>query len=253
MQIACKGERSLIGMPIDLLSLFIGFVTGAVVCAFAWNLSSRTSNKPAETTRISGVWSIKDVVSPGTQLAVLATGVRDVQLPPGSKILVPRADAVGADILATCEVRMHPGVNVNAAIGKDRALVFSGPVAAKSTAMTTLEVNSVRRLQADFGRLWGESTPYIEPVASVSALSGKAGRMVAVSGQAADVIEFRGRKMLRISDGKAAVGVVTSQGDVAQWSGATIRVQGRMVREGGYTYIDASRVDPVGEAPAASA
>lgn len=238
-------------MPIDLLSLFIGFVTGAVVVAIAWNLSSRTA-APAETTRLSGVWSLDDVASAGTRLAILATRIDGVRPPPNSKVLVPRADTVPADVLASCEVRMHPEVRVNAAIGKDRALVFSGTVNPKATAMTTLEANAVRRLQGDFSRLWAESQPYIEPVASVSALSGKAGRMVDVTGRAADVLEFRGKKMLRISDGKAAVGVVTQQGDVSQWSGATIRVTGRMVREGGYAYIDATSVTPLGEAAASA-
>ncbi|MEA3199125.1 MAG: hypothetical protein QOE90_553 [Thermoplasmata archaeon] len=236
-------------MPIDPLSLFIGFVTGAVVVAIAWNLSSRTS-KPTESTRLSGTWSLDDVASPGTRLAVLATRIAEIRLPSNAKVLVPRAESVTPEVLATCEVRMHPEVRVNAAIGKDRALVFSGAVHPKTTAMTTLETNAVRRLQGDFQRLWSESTPYVEPVASVSGLSGKAGRMVEVTGQAADVLEFRGRKMLRISDGKAAVGVVTSQGDVAQWSGATIRVSGRLLREGGYTYIDATAVTPVGQAAA---
>src|SRR5581483_8621247 len=212
-------------MPIDLLSLFIGFVTGAVVVAIAWNLSSRTS-APTETTRLSGVWSLDDVASAGTRLAVIATRVDGLHLPANSKVLVPRADTVPAEVLATCEVRMHPEVRVNAAIGKDRALGFSGTVHPKSTAVTTLEANAVQRLQGDFQRLWAESQPYVESVPSVSALSGKAGRMVDVSGRAADVLEFRGRRMLRLSDGKAAVGVVTSQGDVAQWSGANIRVTG---------------------------
>jgi hypothetical protein len=239
-------------MPIDLLSLFIGFVTGAVVVAIAWNLSSRTA-KPAETTRLSGVWSLDDVASQGTRLAMLATRIEGVHLPPNSKVLVPRADTVPADVLASCEVRMHQEVRVNAAIGKDRALVFSGTVHPRATAMTTLEASAVQRLQGDFQRLWAESQPYIDNVPSVSALSGKAGRMVDVTGRAADVIEFRGRRMLRLSDGKAAVGVVTSQGDVSQWSGANIRVVGRMLREGGYTYIDAQKVEMVGELATAPA
>jgi hypothetical protein len=232
-------------MPIDLLSLFIGFVT------IAWNLSSRTA-RPAEATRLSATWSLDDVANAGTRLAVLATRIDGVHLPPNSKVLVPRADTVPADVLASCEVRMHPEVRVNAAIGKDRALVFSGTVHPRATAMTTLESTAVGRLQADFGRLWAESQPYVEPVASVSGLAGKAGRVVDVTGRAQDVLEYRGRRMLRLADGKAAVGVVTSQGDVSQWSGATIRVVGRMVREGGYTYIDATSVTPTGEMPVAA-
>ena len=228
----------------DLLSIFVGFVIGAVVVAIAWNLSSRTS-RPAATTHLSAVWSLKDVAAQGTQLAVLATRIEGVSVPSGSKVLVPRAESVPPEVLATSEVRMHPDVRVNAAIGKERALVFSGHVHPRATAMTTLEQGAVRRLQADFGKLWSESSPYIEPVASVSGLSGKAGHMVEVSGMAGDVLEFRGKKMLKLSDGKSAVGVVTKQGDVGQWAGATIRVTGKMLREGGYAFIDADHVEPV--------
>ena len=241
------------GMPLDLFSLFLGFVLGVAAAGIAWAMTQRNA-RPAEKAKVTALWSVRDIVEPGARAAFVAEHVAaDVQLPAGTKVVVP-ADAIHAippAILQTCEVRMHPDVRMNAAVGKDRALMFSGSVTAKAHAVVTTEPTAVRRLQNEFERMWSESSPYVEKVA-VHDLVGKAGRHVDVTGKAIDVLEYRGRKMLRLTDGQAQVGVITTNGDVSQWAGSMIRVVGKMHRDGGHAYIEATSVAPVGEARAAA-
>jgi hypothetical protein len=230
---------------VDLLSIFIGVVVGGVATAIAWNLSTRNVRNP-ETTKLTALWTLKDLSVDGGRPAIMAERIDGLQLPMGSKVIVPSGSlgAVHPDIVMSCEVRMHPDVRVNAAIGKDRAIVFSGHVNPKSFALVTMEEAMVRRLQTDFQRMWGEAAAHVEQVA-ISDLAKKEGRVVDVTGRATEVMEYRGRKMLRITDGKTAIGVITQQADVSTFQGGTIRVVGRMHRDGGYPYIDATQVSLV--------
>lgn len=226
--------------------IFIGFLAGVIATVLAWSFSSKAVRNP-ETTRLTALWSLKDVMEPGVRPAVIAESVSGVQFPPGSKLVVPRGQisAVPPEILATCEVRMHPDVRINAVFGKDRALVFSGHVSPKAFAVFTMDAHAVQLLQADFQRMWRESDPYVEVINTISELSGKDGRVVDVSGKAIEILEFRGRKMLRLTDGKVNVGVVTRQQDVAQFQGRDIRVVGRMHREQGYAFLEADKLSLV--------
>lgn len=230
-------------MPLDLLSIFLGFVVGSAAVAIAWNLMQKPVRNP-ETTRLTAVWSLRDLSPQGSRPVMMAESVEGVEVPSGTKIVVPRGriDSVPPSVLASCEVRMHGEVRVNAAVGKDRALLFSGRVSPKSYAVLTMDDNTVRQLQADFERMWRESTPYVEQV-PLKDLGSKAGRFVDVTGQAVDVMEFRGRKMLRLTDGKVAVGVVAKETDVGAYPGSTIRVVGRMHKESGYSFVEADKVE----------
>ena len=221
-------------MPISLLSLFIGFVGGVIATAVAWNLSQKSVRNP-ETAKLTALWSLKDISEPGTRPAVLAETVEGLTLPAGTKVIVPR-DRLEA-------------VRVNAAVGKDRALIFSGHVSPKAFAVFTRDAHTVQLLQSDFQRMWANSEPYVERVGAIADLSGKDGRMVDVTGKAIELMEYRGRKMLRLTDGKYNVGVVTQQADVAAFQGGTVRVVGRMHRENGYAFLEADRLALVQQAP----
>lgn len=232
-------------MPLSLLSIFMGFTLGVAATGFAWHLSTRTVRNP-EKTKITAVWSLKDLAEPGARIAVMAERVDGLTIPSGAKLIVPTGtlSAVPPDVLARCEVRMHNEVKVNAAIGKTEAILFSGRVSPSSTAVVTVHEDIVGRLQNDFARMWGQSTPYIEE-SSISDLKGKEGRIVDVKGRALEMLEYRGRKMLRITDGKSSVGVVTKQKDLTEMTGATVRVVGRMHRDGAYPFIEADQVQLV--------
>lgn len=226
-----------------MLSIFLGFVLGFVATAIVWNLTQRHVRNP-ETTRLTALWSVKDLTEPGTRPGIIAESIEGISFQPGSKVIVPRTGLadVPPQVLATCEVRMHPEVRLNAAVGKDRALIFSGSITPKAFAVYTQDTQTVRLIQEDFQRMWGESVPYIEHVASISQLAEKNGRYVDIQGHALELMEYRGRKMLRLTDGKTNVGVVTEQQDVAEYQGRQVRVVGRMTRENGMAYLKAERV-----------
>lgn len=228
-------------MAVSLLSILLGFIVGVVATAILWTLSQRTIRNP-ETTRLTALWHIQDVTEPGTRPAFLAETIEGVQLPPGSKVIVPSTSSLPPQLLSTCDVRTHPEVRINACVGKDRALVFSGHVTPKSFAVFTMDPAAVHLLQSDFQRMWGESTPYVEHLDSIAALTGKAGRFVEVQGKAVELMDYRGQKMLRLTDGVTNVGVVTSQQDVSKFQGATVRVSGQFKRENGYAFLQADKL-----------
>ena len=232
-------------MPLSLSAIFVGFVLGVAATAIAWHFSTRFVRNP-ERTKVTAVWSLQDLTEPGQRPAIMAERVGGLKIPANAKVIVPTGtlNAVPPEVLATCEVRMHPEVRVNAAIGKDQVILFSGSVAQTSTAVVSINEDIVRRLQNDFARMWGQSTPFVEE-SSMAELGNKIGRIVDVKGRALEVLEYRGRKMLRITDGKLSVGVVTKQRDVVELQGANVRVVGRMHRDGAYPYIEADQVQLV--------
>lgn len=232
-------------MPLSLLSIFIGFLLGIAATGFAWHMTTRTIRNP-EKTKVTSVWSLNDLAEPGTRIGIVAERVEGITVPKNAKVIVPAGtlDSVPASVLASCEVRMHPSVKLNAAVGKEQAVLFSGSVSPSSTAVVSINEDIVRRLQNDFARMWGESTPYVEEV-PIARLGDMTGRLVDVKGRALEVLEYRGRKMLRLTDGKLSVGVVTKQRDVAELQGGIVRVVGRMHRDGAYPYIEAEQVQLV--------
>lgn len=228
-------------MAVSLLSIFLGFVVGVAATAILWSLAQRNVRNP-ETTRLTALWSLQDVVEPGARPAILAERIEAVRLPAGSKVVVPSTSSVPPEVLSSCDVRMHPEVRINACVGKDRALVFSGHVSPKAFAVFTMDPAAVHLLQADFQRMWGESTPYVEHIGAIAELAGKAGRFVEVQGKAVELMDYRGQKMLRLTDGVTNVGVVTSQQDVSKYQGATVRVVGQFKRENGYAFLQADKL-----------
>lgn len=230
-------------MPLDLLSLGIGFTAGVAATGFAWNLAQARTVKNPEHTRVAGAsWALSEV-SRSSPPAVMAERIEGIDVPAGAKVLVPRdrADAVPPRVLALCDVRMHPGVSMNYALGRERALVFSSHMHPRAHAVYTNEESAVKRLQREFTDMWNEAEPYIQKV-PLSAVADMDGRYVEVTGVASEVVEFRGRRMMRLSDGGTTVGVVTPDGGVAELQGKPVLVSGRVSRDGGMVHIDARRV-----------
>lgn len=229
-------------MQLSLLSVFLGVVLGALAASIAWHLSTRQVRNP-ETTHLTTVWQLSDIIAPGTKPAIMAQRVDGMKFPAGSHVILQKGqlDSVAPEVLTSCEVRVHDDVRVNAAVGRDRALVFSGHVSPRAVTVMTLDAQLVRRLQADFTRMWGQSEPYVE-TARIAELAAMEGRLVDVTGRASDLMEYRGRRMLRITDGRTSIGVVTTQEDVARHQGKTVRIVGRVVRENGEAYVEADAI-----------
>ncbi|MHB8605001.1 MAG: hypothetical protein ACYDCK_07055 [Thermoplasmatota archaeon] len=231
-------------MPVSPIEIGIGFVVGVIATAIAWQLSTKSVRNP-ERTRVSAVWGVQEVIAMGDTARIAAerigTGVR---IPEGSHILLKAGatDAVPADVIHTCEVREHPDVAANYVLGRDRALVFSGHIEQRSLALWTDEPAAVGHLANDFDRAWAAATPYYETVAAQELLSGGPHKLVAVSGVASEQMEFRGRKMMRLNDNGAILGV--SAGDsVPDLAGVGITVFGKVHRENGGVFVEAQRIE----------
>jgi len=239
-------------MPLDLVSLGMGFTAGVAATAVAWNLTQRTVRNP-EATKLTAVWALSEVARGGPP-AIMAERIEGLEVPANAKVLVPlgAASAVPVEVLQSCEVRMHPDVRMNYALGRDRALVFSSFMHPRAHAVYTREESAVKKLQAEFTKLWTEAEPYVERV-SVEAVASRDGRHVEFTGTAAEMIEYRGRKMLRVSENGHSVGVVTTEGIPAELAGKPVRVAGRVAREGGYVYVEARRIERATPRQAAAA
>jgi hypothetical protein len=93
---------------------------------------------------------------------------------------------------------------------RPRALLFLGDVKPGALALWTVDEALIDRLRADFNRFWTRSTDYVERT-PVGDISQKPNVTIETSGTVQDVIPYRGRFMLRLTDQGDAVGVVVDQ------------------------------------------
>lgn len=228
-------------MPLDLVSFGIGIGSGIVGAGLAFTLSQRATARNPESTKVASHWALSEV-SRGVPPALMVERLEGLPVPRGAKVLVPDANAVPYDVLRSCDVRVNPDVNQNYAVGRDVALVFSSHVHPKAHAVYTREDAAVRKLQAEFQRVWMQAEPYVEPV-SIEAVPSREGRNIEVVGTAAEWVEFRGRRMLRLTANGKSVGVVTEDSSASSLQGNVVRVAGRVVREADRVFVEALRIE----------
>lgn len=232
-------------MPLDLVSLGIGFGSGVAATAVALNLMQRTTVRNPEQTKLTASWALSEIAR-GGPVAVMAERFDGLELPPKSKVLVPH-EAVATlpeVVLRTCEVRTHSDVHANTVIARETAVVFSSQIHPLAAVVFTREEAAVKKLQSEFTRLWTSAEPHYNQVRVEEAL-GREGHLVEILGTAAEMMEFRGRRMLRVQENKSSIGVVVEDPQVAALQGRPVRVAGRVVSEGGQVFLEARRVEGV--------
>jgi hypothetical protein len=221
----------------------IGFVVGVLATALAFEFGFREVRNP-EQSKITSAWNLGEVsgVEPPR---ILAEDVEGVRVPDGARVLVRAGEAeLASGVLRHGEVRMHPDVRVNAALGDQKALVFSGSVHPEAMAVSTANDPMLSRLNSEFERLWDEAEPYVERVA-IKDLAGRENVEVEVEGTVSQVMDYRGRTMLRVTEGGETVGVLAKGDDLEALEGSTVQVRGEFRREEGYHVIDADRIRTV--------
>ena len=224
---------------LSLPSLLIGFAVGAVSAAIVFQLAFGTGGRRPAQSEVTNLW---DLAALG-EARIIADRL-ELTPPPGTKVVLPAGAAhVSDELLRTCDVRTHPEVRENAALGHGRALVFTSAVRPGAVAVSTTDPALVARLEHDWEALWKAGEPFAPTVPLVQ-VPQHVGSVVEIRGVDAGMTEYRGRHVLRVeSDGHALPVLV--QADTGL-TGQPIRVIGKVVRAEGMTCVDAAKIMPLG-------
>lgn len=187
----------------DVLSTLIGFLIGIVAAGFAVELGLKKLFAPPDSSKLTTIWSLTELSNPeivattlhgGVDVPKTARVVAASNVPPASKGFQVRrnADAKGSFALDS---------------QRPRALLFLGGIEPGSLALWTVDEKLIERLRAEFSRLWTRSIDYVER-AKVADLPNKPNVTIETTGMVQDVIPYKGRFMMRLSEEGEAVGVI---------------------------------------------
>lgn len=226
---------------LSLPSLLIGFGIGAVSAAIVFQLAFGSGARQKAMSEVTNLW---DLASLG-EARVIAERLDGFVPPPGTRIVLPAGSGhLAEELTRTCDVRTHPDVRENAALGRGRALIFTSALRPGAVAVSTTDPALLTRLEHDWDQMWKDAEPFA-PTVSLVQVSQHVGAMVEVRGVDAGMTDYRGRHVLRVeSDGHALPVIV--QGDTGL-AGQPVRVIGRVVRADGMTCVEAVKVLPLGK------
>lgn len=190
----------------DVLSTLIGFIIGIVAAGFAVELGLKKLFAPPENSKLTTVWSLSELHSPEIVATALAEGV---DVPKSARVV---ASAKMPPSTKAYQLRRNAEAKGSFALDsqKPRALLFLGGIEPGSLALWTVDEKLIERLRAEFNRLWTRSTDYVER-AKVSEIPSKPNAAVETSGVVQDIIPYKGRYMMRLSEEGDAVGVIVDR------------------------------------------
>ena len=140
-----------VGWHMDIVSLVIGFITGVIVVALAFEMGLKKMTSTAPSSKHTKSWSADEISNP----KIMAEYLSNVDLPKNSKVLVNKYKDKTA--LAGMNAREHRGIRGNFIVGDDRALILSGPLRKDEAAFWTIEEGIVRKLNQEFDEMWAEA------------------------------------------------------------------------------------------------
>lgn len=188
---------------LDVLSTLVGFLIGIVAAGFAVELGLKKFFSPPPSSKLTTVWSLDELNKPEIAAIQLGAGLKV----PATARVVTAASAPPSK--KDFQLRRNSEVHGSFALDstKPRALLFLGDIKPGALALWTVDEALIDRLRADFNRFWTRSTDYVER-ASVSELASKPNVTIETTGTVQDVIPYRGRYMMRLTEQGEAVGVV---------------------------------------------
>lgn len=229
-------------MALDLLSVGIGFVVGALAAIFVRELAERRIQN-VEHSKLTAHWSIAD--TRGKPVKLCAEAIGDVEVPPGSQVLVARGGSVPPQVAKRCEVRVSDRVQSNFMLADGRALVFAASPKPGALAVWTYEEQVLQRLGLEWDHAWRDSEPMV-PRATVTDLRSLTGRTVEVVGSVSDVAEKGGIHYLRLLE-NGFTATVASATPVRAQKGSVVRAVGTVERAllGQEPVLQAVKVEPL--------
>ncbi len=222
---------------LDILSIVIGLVVGALAVAVVIETTGRSREKPSPQAKLTTGWRLREFGRP----VIVARDVLDVDVPDGSTVFA--SGLVDPKLQATCTVKQVPPVRAEFALDQEngRALLFTAGATEGSLALVTVDPATVQRLETEFRSLRGRSDDYVER-RRIAELAGRHGVTVEVDGVVQDVLPFHDEWMIRLEDQGAIIGVVVKK-DASELQDERIRVTGRLDKDRtGYAVITADAI-----------
>lgn len=229
-------------MPLDVLSAGIGLGMGVLATLFVRELAFRRVQND-EHSKLTSHWSLAERAGKPVKLSCEALG--DVEVPPGSQVLVGRQGHVPPEVAQRCEVRVSERVASNFALADGRALVFAGAPRPGTLAVWTFEDQVMQRLGLEWEQAWRASEPLV-PRATVTGLRELTGHTVEVVASVSDVAEKAGVHYLRLLE-NGFTATVASKEPVDASKGSVVRVLGTVERAlvGQEPVLRALKVEPL--------
>lgn len=220
----------------DTISVLVGFLVGVVVAAIAVELGLKKLFSPPSNTKVTSSWRLDEFEAP----LVVALDAASTSYPPGSEVVT--AGGVDPQGFRGRTFRRNPNARANVVIdrARDRALLFMGPVEPGTLALATVDRDLVGRLRGEHRRLWETGSEYVEEM-PLGEVVGRHGVSVRTRGRVQEIVPYRERHLMRLTDGKQVLGVlVDAPLDLVQQD---VVVTGRLIRgTSGYTVLDADEV-----------
>lgn len=129
-----------------LIYFAFGFFVAVIAVALMVELGLRKIWPWNETSRLTSIWSLSDIKG-DKPLLIVAEQIAGVHVPEDSLI-------VTSDERVKGNVKLHEDLDKNFAIGTERALIFSSYIRPETFAIWTTNPKIIRRLTAEFNRLW---------------------------------------------------------------------------------------------------
>ena len=224
-------------MP-NILPIVIGFVIGVITVSMAIELRWRKET-PQETCKLTEEWSLHELKNP----LIMAEKLW-VETPENAKILVASKSVHRGD------VKEHPGVRSNFALGENRALIFTGEIKKGELALWTIDETIMRKLRKEFDQLWGTTgtshpTPSGTTTLGTTTVIPMVGdtELVTVRGRVRATVPFRDGFLLRLSTENRVVGVIIKK--QIDLTGKLVEVKGTTTN-GDHPLIEATQITEIG-------
>jgi len=139
----------------DPISLLVGFIIGLIVATMAIEFGMR---KPVEsatfhsTARLTYVWSLSEIRNP----SVVAEYLDEIEIPKNARVVFKECKDI--KILKDIKARKNEDIRVNFVLGDNRALILSGPIKEGQMGIWVIDPFILRKLKAEFERLWNKGT-----------------------------------------------------------------------------------------------
>ena len=212
-------------MPLDIFSAGLGLVVGVLATVFVRELVFRRVQNE-EHSKLTAHWSLAE--TGGKPVKLVADSLGDVEVPPGSQVLVGRGSYVPEQVAKRCEVRVSDRLQSSFALENGRALVFAGAVRPGTLAVWSYEDQVLQRLAMEWDHAWPHGEPRAHR-ATVTNLKDLTGQTVEVVGSVSDVAEKGGVHYLRLIE-NGFTATVASTAPVSAGKGSTIRAVGVVER-----------------------
>jgi hypothetical protein len=213
-------------MLLDPFSAALGLGIGVLVTIFVREIAFKHIQNE-EHSKLTAHWSLGDARG-GKPVKLCTERLADVEVPPGSQVLVGRGTPVPEGIARRCEVRVTDRIHSNFALADGRALVFASTVKPGALAVWTYEDQVLQRLGLEWDQAWRAAEPSV-PRASVTSLKDLTGRTVEVIGSVSDVAEKAGVHYVRLIE-NGFTATVASQTPVGAQKGNVVRAIGTVER-----------------------